>query len=70
MSDVTQVQQQRGRGVLPVTVSLRPVQTDSGSAYPLYHTLYETYYLVTSLQDRGLHFTAAVTKMWGEMARR
>jgi len=26
--------------------------------------------MVTELQDRGLHFTAAVTKMWGEMARR
>ncbi|XP_043201098.1 N-acetylated-alpha-linked acidic dipeptidase 2-like isoform X3 [Amphibalanus amphitrite] len=44
--------------------------TDSGSSYPLYHTLYETYYMVTELQDRGLHFTTAVAQMWGEMARR
>ncbi|XP_043201095.1 N-acetylated-alpha-linked acidic dipeptidase 2-like isoform X1 [Amphibalanus amphitrite] len=45
-------------------------KTDSGSSYPLYHTLYETYYMVTELQDRGLHFTTAVAQMWGEMARR
>ena len=45
-------------------------QTSSGGSYPLYHTLYETYYMVTELQDRGLHFSAAVTQMWGEMARR
>ncbi|XP_037082814.1 N-acetylated-alpha-linked acidic dipeptidase 2-like isoform X2 [Pollicipes pollicipes] len=43
---------------------------DEKRTYSMYHTLYETYFLVTELADRGLHFTAAVAKMWGEMARR
>ncbi|XP_069494506.1 N-acetylated-alpha-linked acidic dipeptidase 2-like [Ambystoma mexicanum] len=38
------------------------------SSYPMYHSAYETYDLVSRLMDRGFKFHQAVARMWGEMA--
>ncbi|KAL7639055.1 UNVERIFIED_CONTAM: hypothetical protein RMT77_010589 [Armadillidium vulgare] len=35
---------------------------------PLYHTLYETFYLVSELYDKGFHFHASITQLWGLIA--
>ena len=37
-------------------------------AEPLYHTLYETFYLVDEFYDRGFYFHAAMTQLWGTSA--
>lgn len=39
------------------------------SNYPLYHTLYETYHLVSYLLDPGFLYHRAVTQLWAEIAR-
>ncbi|XP_014674344.1 PREDICTED: N-acetylated-alpha-linked acidic dipeptidase 2-like isoform X2 [Priapulus caudatus] len=39
------------------------------SSYPLYHSAYETFFLMDKLMDPTFEYHAAVTKMWGEMAR-
>lgn len=43
-------------------------QEDIGS-YPLYHTLYETHYLLASIMDKGFVFHRSVAQLWAEMAR-
>ncbi|KAJ1102638.1 hypothetical protein NDU88_000087 [Pleurodeles waltl] len=38
------------------------------ASYPMYHSVYETYDLVSRLMDRGFKYHQAVARMWGEMA--
>ncbi|CAG2102362.1 unnamed protein product [Medioppia subpectinata] len=37
--------------------------------YPLYHTMYETYDLMSNLTDIGFKFSKALTQIWAEMLR-
>ncbi|XP_053398009.1 N-acetylated-alpha-linked acidic dipeptidase 2-like [Mercenaria mercenaria] len=39
------------------------------SAYPMYHSVYETFYLVDEIMDRGFHYHKAIGQIWTEMAR-
>ncbi|KAL4238328.1 hypothetical protein ACF0H5_003039 [Mactra antiquata] len=39
------------------------------STYPMYHSLYETFYLVDKIMDQGFHYHKAIGQMWIEMAR-
>ncbi|KAL3873961.1 hypothetical protein ACJMK2_037036 [Sinanodonta woodiana] len=38
-------------------------------SYPLYHSVYETFYVVEQLIDRGFKYHRAVGQVWAEMAR-
>ncbi|XP_077861865.1 N-acetylated-alpha-linked acidic dipeptidase 2-like [Saccoglossus kowalevskii] len=39
------------------------------SSYPVYHSVYETYYLVEAFIDPEFNRNLAVTSVWGELAR-
>ncbi|XP_071788904.1 N-acetylated-alpha-linked acidic dipeptidase 2-like [Asterias amurensis] len=39
------------------------------SSYPLYHSMYETFRLVSEIMDPDFHYHLAVSKVWGELAR-
>lgn len=39
------------------------------SAYPMYHSVYETFYLVDKIMDIGFKYHKAVGQVWTEMAR-
>ncbi|CAG0904648.1 unnamed protein product, partial [Darwinula stevensoni] len=51
------------------SIDIRYTSNSSVGGYPLYHTLYETYHLVTGLMDEGARFMRATAQMWAEMAR-
>ena len=51
------------------SIDIRYTDNVSIGGYPLYHTLYETYFLVTTLMDEGTRFMRATAQMWAEMAR-
>ncbi|XP_063958983.1 N-acetylated-alpha-linked acidic dipeptidase 2-like [Lytechinus pictus] len=45
---------------------------DSGlglSSYPLYHSMYETFFLVSEIMDHSFEYHLAVTRVWAELAR-
>ena len=37
--------------------------------FPLYHTMYETYYLIANLTDPGFRYCRALAQVWAEVAR-
>ncbi|XP_053398140.1 N-acetylated-alpha-linked acidic dipeptidase 2-like [Mercenaria mercenaria] len=39
------------------------------SSYPMYHSAYETFYLVNKIMDKGFKFHTAVGQIWTEVAR-
>ncbi|XP_052275937.1 N-acetylated-alpha-linked acidic dipeptidase 2-like isoform X2 [Dreissena polymorpha] len=39
------------------------------SSYPMYHSVYETFYLVDKIMDRGFQYHRAIGQVWIEMAR-
>ncbi|KAL3873956.1 hypothetical protein ACJMK2_037032 [Sinanodonta woodiana] len=39
------------------------------SSYPLYHSVYETFYAVKNLIDQGFKYHRAIGQIWAEMAR-
>nr|XP_015205974.1 PREDICTED: putative N-acetylated-alpha-linked acidic dipeptidase [Lepisosteus oculatus] len=39
------------------------------SSYPLYHSAYETFGLVSGLMDKGFKYHQAVARLWGVMAK-
>ncbi|XP_052768722.1 N-acetylated-alpha-linked acidic dipeptidase 2-like isoform X2 [Mya arenaria] len=39
------------------------------STYPMYHSMYETFYLVDKIMDRGFQYHLACGRVWLEMAR-
>lgn len=41
----------------------------SVSSYPMYHSAYETFYLVDKIMDKGFKFHTAVGQIWTEVAR-
>lgn len=39
------------------------------SAYPMYHSVYETFYLVDEIMDQGFMYHKAIGQIWAEMGR-
>ncbi|XP_030854933.1 N-acetylated-alpha-linked acidic dipeptidase 2 isoform X2 [Strongylocentrotus purpuratus] len=39
------------------------------SSYPLYHSMYETFFLVSEIMDHSFEYHLAVTRVWAELAR-
>ncbi|XP_072031805.1 N-acetylated-alpha-linked acidic dipeptidase 2-like isoform X2 [Amphiura filiformis] len=39
------------------------------SSYPLYHSMYETFHLVSEIMDRSFEYHLAVARVWAEMSR-
>ena len=39
------------------------------SSYPLYHSMYETFHLVSEIMDPSFEYHLAVSRVWAEMAR-
>ncbi|CAG2176418.1 unnamed protein product [Oppiella nova] len=37
--------------------------------YPLYHTMYDTFNLISNLTDKGFKYSKALTQIWAEMLR-
>ncbi|XP_065559733.1 putative N-acetylated-alpha-linked acidic dipeptidase [Artemia franciscana] len=50
-------------------LDLRYTYEENIGSYPLYHTLYETYHLLSYLYDEGMAFMKSITQLWGEAAR-
>ncbi|XP_029454760.1 putative N-acetylated-alpha-linked acidic dipeptidase [Rhinatrema bivittatum] len=55
-------------GISSLDITYTYDKSYSISSYPMYHSVYETYDLVSRLMDRDFKYHQAVARLWGEMA--
>ena len=55
--------------VLHLSPSLPCKKSLGISSYPLYHSMYETFFLMSEIMDKSFEYHLAVTRIWAELAR-